>query len=268
MKTMKIKTPNKTVRCVTATAFLAATNASIASTILLGSLTPFTGGDAGEGLDLTGNIVHAYNLGGTAQTVQGVTFAAAPVGGAPAGITPSGALEFNYSVANPGGANGANYGATVDDNALETLTSTGWYNSDWTLDLAVVAGNQYKLQLIFQESFWDFQGGLVAGAPAERNFNVLVETGSPATLSVGLANFVPGVETNGANTARQPGADFGVVYTYNFTAPDTSFRIRLQDNPGGDDNAVLNALTLTQIPEPSAALLGGLGFLALLRRRR
>jgi hypothetical protein len=52
----------------------------LASTVKQGTLTAFTGGDAGEGLDLDGNIVYAFNLGGTAQTLQGVTFTAAAAG--------------------------------------------------------------------------------------------------------------------------------------------------------------------------------------------
>ncbi len=41
-----------------------------------------------------------------------------------------------------------------------------------------------------------------------------------------------------------------------------------QNDIDGGTSATFNALSMTQIPEPSAALLGGLGLLALLRRRR
>ena len=259
MRTIHLK---KTTLCLAGSTLLAATLASSASTVSLGTLTPFTGGDAGEGLDLSGNVVYALNLGGTAQTVQGVNFAPAVLGGAPAGVTPSvGTLEFNYSAANPGGANGTEYGATSNDGAMNTISNSVWYNSNFTLDLAVTPGTQYQLQLILQESFFVYQGA------EGRNFDISVET-APDTLSLAVDELVLGQETNGANEA---GADQGLVYTYNFTAADNSFRIALDDSPAGlDGNAVLAGVVLTeQIPEPSTIVLFGLGFLgSILRRRR
>jgi uncharacterized protein (TIGR03382 family) len=44
--------------------------------------------------------------------------------------------------------------------------------------------------------------------------------------------------------------------------------LRFESNAGLDEYAAVDDVTLTVIPEPSAALLGGLGLLALLRRRR
>lgn len=232
-----------------------------ASDVHLGTLTPFTGGDAGEGLDLDGDIIYAFNLGGTDQTVQGVIFAAAPVGGPPAGITPAGnTLEFDYSNANPGGANGANYGATANDDALESVVNSVWYNSNWSFDLDVENGKQYQLQLILQESFFPQQGTV------QRNFDVSVETTSPSTLSLAIDELVLGMETNGANL---DGADTGLVYTYNFTATDSSFQVALDDSPNGPDpNAVLAAVTLEQVPEPSSVVMLMLGAVSLLGSRR
>ncbi len=211
-----------------------------ASTVPLGTLTPFTGGDAGEGLDLSGTIIYAFNLGGPDQTVQGVNFVAASVGGPPAGIAPSGGtLQFDYSNANPAGANGTDYGASTDDDALEGVVNSVWYNGNWTFDLAVVPGNQYELQLILQESFFNLQG------QPGRNFDISVGT-VPAPLTLAVDELVLGLETNGANT---PGADAGLVYTYSFTATDSSFRVALDDNPLelGDGNAVLAAVTLKEL---------------------
>jgi len=72
-------------------AVLATATSVVASTVSLGTLTSFTGGEAGEGLDLTGNIVYAFNPGGTAQTVQGVNFTnASNRASPPTGITPKG----------------------------------------------------------------------------------------------------------------------------------------------------------------------------------
>jgi uncharacterized protein (TIGR03382 family) len=55
-----------------------------------------------------------------------------------------------------------------------------------------------------------------------------------------------------------------------FTLLGNEWRINYDDVSAGSVNggAYANAVTLTVIPEPSAALFGGLGLLALLRRRR
>ena len=256
---MRTRNLTKTTLCLAGTTLLAATLTSFASTVSLGTLTPFTGGDVGEGLDLSGNIVYALNLGGSAQTVQGVNFAAASRTAPPTGITSTGTVgnQFDYSTANPGGANGANYGATADDTALSTIVNTVWYDTNWTFDLAVTPGTQYQLQLILQEAYFPLQ--ITAG----RNFDISVEGG------LAVDDLALGLETNGANEA---GADQGLVYTYNFTATGSSFQVALDDNPleTGDGNAVLAGVVLTeQIPEPSTIVLFGLGFLgSILRRRR
>jgi hypothetical protein len=49
-----------------------------------------------------------------------------------------------------------------------------------------------------------------------------------------------------------------------FTADATSLTFTMN----GNETAMYNAMQLRAIPEPGAALLGGLGMLALLRRRR
>lgn len=56
----------------------------------------------------------------------------------------------------------------------------------------------------------------------------------------------------------------------NLTSDGTGAATIVMDHTGGSGGAVsfVNGFQLTAIPEPSAALLGGLGLLALLRRRR
>jgi hypothetical protein len=55
-----------------------------------------------------------------------------------------------------------------------------------------------------------------------------------------------------------------------FTFSGNEWRINYNDTSAGSVNGGLyaNAVTLTVVPEPGAALLGGLGLLALLHRRR
>ena len=62
----------------------------------------------------------------------------------------------------------------------------------------------------------------------------------------------------------------GYANNSEFTLFSNEWRIRYDDTPTGSLNGGLyaNAVTLTVIPEPSAALLGAFGLLALLRRRR
>jgi hypothetical protein len=228
-----------------------ATTPLLASTVNLGALAPFTGGDAGEGLDLTGNMVYAFNLGGPALTVQGVNFVAADRAAPPAGITTTAGNNFNYFAAN-GNNNAADYGATADDDALESLVTTIWYDFNWTFDLAVTPGNQYQLQLILQEGYFAGQGN------AQRNFDVSVETASPSTLTLAVDDLALGLETDGAAPA-QPGADFGLVYTYTFTAADSSFRVALDESAAGS-LAILAAVTLEQVgvlTNPVVTLDGG-----------
>jgi hypothetical protein len=213
-------------------------------TVNSGTLTPFTGGDAGEGLDLTGNIVHAFNLGpGADQTVQGVTFVAADRSAPPDGITTTAGNNFDYFSAN-GSQQGADYGSTGNDNALEEIVTEVWYDPNFTIDLTTVPGTQYKLQLILQEGFQNvsYQGGTA------RNFNISVETASPSTVSLAVEDLILGIETDGG-AAAQPGTDFGLVYTYTFIATDTSFRVQLDDALGADNNCILAAVTLEELSQ-------------------
>ena len=217
-------------------------NNCILSAVTLEELSQFTGGDAGEGLDLTGEFVYAVNLGGPEQTVQGVTFAAGYAASLPAGITTTGSpSDFDYATpAGNGGNQAADYGDTANDTALEVIVTHVLYDPNWTLDLVTVPGTRYKLQLILQEALYSNQGG------TDRNFDVSVETASPAVVSVVLDDLILGQETDGG-AAAQPGTDFGMVYTHTFVAADDSFRVQLDDVAGGDANCILSAVTLEKL---------------------
>lgn len=64
-------------------------------------------------------------------------------------------------------------------------------------------------------------------------------------------------------------AALGVLISYQFTATDNTLNIFMDlTNVSGGNNWLSGYSLQTTVPEPSAALLGGLGLLALLRRRR
>lgn len=253
--------PTNGTKLLSLAAAVLLTDTCMASTVLVGSLTPFTGAGAGQGIVLAPTTVYALNLGGSGNlSIQGQTFTAADVSAPPTGVSVTGGAQFNYGLTTDYGANPS------DGQNLDTMLSTAWYafgaassGAAMTIDLAVTAGQQYKLQLLLHEPWATGQGNSTV-----RDFNILVEN-SAGSLVTGVQNFTPGLETNGSS---QVGADFGLVYTYSFTAFDTSYSVRLAQNETGKPNPNLGALVLTQIPEPSTALLGGLGLLALLRRRR
>ncbi len=65
-------------------------------------------------------------------------------------------------------------------------------------------------------------------------------------------------------------ANAGHFVTYDLTTPSnlTGYTLPISFTGGSGSFGALNGLALVQVPEPSVALLGGLGMLALLRRRR
>ena len=210
---------------------------------LVGSLKPFTGAGAGEGIDLapSTDIVYALNLGGPTLSIQGQTFTGADVGAPPAGVSVTGGAQYNYGLTTDYGTNPS------DGHNLDTMLSSAWYapgaassGAAMTIDLGVTAGQQYKLQLLLHEPWSGGQGNSTI-----RDFNILVEN-SAGSLVTGVQNFNPGAETNGSS---QVGADFGLVYTYSFTAFDASFSVRLAQNETGKQNPIFSSLVLTQIPD-------------------
>lgn len=99
------------------------------------------------------------------------------------------------------------------------------------------------------------------------------------SYAVGAGSFtdlaeVPTFESSMGTTTAIPGAirtiDFASVNSS--IAGESDVRIRLTLDGGSTTSSAGNNrfdnVTFTAVPEPSAALLGGLGFLALLRRRR
>lgn len=190
----------------------------------------FTGGDVGEGLDLDGKILYAFNAGapGAIGKARDAEFTAddAP------GITLRAAHDV-AAWATP------DYGSSANDDVLEgVMQSIRWsdaVNADQpTVDVdldGLVVGKRYKLQLLFTESC----------CPG-RAFDVSVE----GRLLVHEFN-PAGVQ--GVATGR---AKNGAVITHEFTAQDTTANIVL-DGRGvttpqfTDHNATLSGATLEEL---------------------
>lgn len=216
------------------------------NTVLKGTIGSYTGADAGEGLDLQGTFAYAINVGGPAVTVGGVAFTdgseAGMAGGSSAGASITDANEILEWHA-------AAYGDSPADDGLETVAASIRWNTPpgLSIDLDVSAGQEYTLQLLFAENCCD------------RGFDIFVD----GELSVD--NFsVPGTQGGIANTAA------GAVFSQTFVASGDVLNITLGGvNPlAGDNNPILNGLTLEVVPEPSSFSLLALGLLCLRRTRR
>lgn len=146
---------------------------------------------------------------------------------------------------------------------------------NWTTNVSITVAPGFNVTIEdVTFDYWALSGGEAQNVNRVADFNVTlfnpssvavggiftvndILNGTPATPGVGspvTATFTPVALTEiGTYTLRIEGGEFGGI---NETG-----------NHAGIDNLSING-TVSVIPEPSAALLGGLGLLALLRRRR
>ena len=178
------------------------------------TIAPFTGGDPGEGIDLTGTFPYAINVRGPAAgPIQGVNFTSSESGGTP-GLTFSAPNEIlNYT--NP------NYGSTANDDALEiVMQSIRWNTGPVSFDLAgLTPGNVYKVQLLFSDAY---------GVPS-RFFNVSTEG------TIIAPNFTSGSLTSNQIISRQ------------YQAGDNTLNILLTPGSGPDTNPIISGITLENL---------------------
>ena len=202
----------------------------------------FTGPDAGQGLDLSGNFVYAISfgtdtrdpLGGqihdaifTADTVDGVTVAASQV-----------ADNWNVDV---------NFGDSLEQQVLSSvMSSIRWSDAGNATDdqdhRAVTVtfsklqiGASYKLQLLFGERLW------------ARGFDISIN-GRPVAQAFAPFQWQGGFVGPGSATPRTN----GVVLTHNFIATSTNATIVVDGRPVTDPampdhNAIINGATLELI---------------------
>ncbi|HEX2750241.1 MAG TPA: hypothetical protein VHM91_19695, partial [Verrucomicrobiales bacterium] len=191
------------------------------------------GADAGEGLDLSGTFLYAFNAGtnGAPGQIHDALFTADDAPGIVLSA-PQQAPAFDS----------ATFFGSPEDAALSTLfKSIRWANTDNAdpnlravkVDLSgLTVGQQYKLQLMFGE-----------GCCTGRAFDVSVQ----GTLI--MDEFNPSIAQGGIAAPRITGSAIG----YTFTATDTVLHIVLDGTAtttGSDGNAILSGLTLETVTAP------------------
>jgi autotransporter-associated beta strand protein len=212
---------------------------------------------AGYGLAKTGTgtwTVNNGNLNGTTATVSAGT------------LLVNGALANSSATVNGGTLGGAgSFSGAVAVNTTGVLSPGASIGILGTGALALNNGATFLYQLDTTAATGDL---LNANGNLDLDGGVtlsLADLGGNSALALGtkftLISY-PGIWDGDTFSGY---ADDSVFSLYN-----NQWRINYGDTPAGAVNGGLyaNAVTLTVIPEPAAALLGGLGLLALLRRRR
>ena len=141
--------------------------------------------------------------------------------------------------------------------AADSLTNTGIFGGSTSISISATAGQKYLIDLLFANQF----SGTGAGYIPYRTMDV----------SVGGLLYADDLTLNGTQSPdRRP-----LVYRFEVTPSSNSIQITFASGAvvsgsPTDQTPYVNAMTVTQVPEPSALslLATGLSGLAMLRRRR
>jgi hypothetical protein len=205
----------------------------------------YVGGTAPTIDSTYGTLEFALNMGGAPLTRDTIAFTTA-------GVTPSGSVRTFLSNGGVGStidvvgtsSGGSAWGTATLPGSTDALFHSVAYVDDsqgYTIDLTDLDPlKSYQLQFLF-------------GDPRNGSFPY----SQIVTVSDSFANTATATVSYGASGL---GDEFAMLTAV--VSGSTSFR--LISPPA----SVLSGLAVHSIPEPSAALLGGLGLLALLRRRR
>ncbi len=196
----------------------------------------YTGGDPNEGLDLQGTFAYAVNFGSSSggQVGDANFTGESDLAGTTTTVVPGATITAQNKIGN---WISPTFGNTANDLRLSGVTrSIRWSSNPAkpTVDLTVVSGTRYKLQLLFVENPGN-----------KRGFNVVVNG------QVVAPNFIPGDYVATA-TSSQGTKGVGVVVTHAFEAAGTNLRIEL-DGAGAsnplltDRNPVISGLTLERL---------------------
>ena len=158
--------------------------------------------------------------------------------------------QYTYSTIYPGTSPGTSA-------AADNLTNTGIHGNNTTISISAISGQKYIVDLLFANQF----SGSGSGYIPYRTMDV----------TVGSLLYADDLTLNGTQSPdRRP-----LVYRFEVTPSSTSINIVLTNGAlvtgsATDTNPYVNAVMVTQVPEPSALslLAVGLGGLAVMRRRR
>ena len=147
---------------------------------------------------------------------------------------------------------GNNFGAPQDGDYYVNIALGELGGYAFSMSAAVTGltvGNNYSIEFYASE-----RSGITAGT----SFTTSVDTTVPTTLTVTEAS-LPAIVSGFSNYVKQ---------TLSFTATATTHTFTVSNSRSGSDGSGFLVDNFTVVPEPSAALLGSLGMLALLRRRK
>lgn len=240
--------------------------AAIVPTANAATISIFTGGDSGEGIDFSGNIIHAINLSGAGNNsaapdlvVSGVTFRDDYSGGN---------LVGGVTVAHDGIDNWdarPNYGASTSDQNLAEIMWDAAHGAGSgprypTVTFSGLLPNQaYSLQALVSEN-----------SPYSRAGSYALYSGLNESSGI-LQDSALNIDIRSLTTYAGAAPSTGVVVTlsgFSDAAGNLFFHVPDGTAPGYDPNGVVQAVILTQVPEASSAMLGLCGLLALVIRRR
>lgn len=232
--------------------FLVAGSLARAETVVVGELIDDPGFlFSSFGDQYTRGTTRGANFGGSNVTWYGVAMSSTSGanGISWAGSVATGAL-YGYSSIYTGSSPGT--AATADN-----LTNTGIYGGSTSIEISATAGATYVVDLLFANQF----SGSGAGYHPYRVFDV----------SVGGLLYADDLTLYGTNEpTRRP-----LVYRFEVTPASGSIDITFAggaaiSGANTDPTPYVNAVMVTQVPEPSsgALLVAGLAALAVMRRRR
>ena len=141
--------------------------------------------------------------------------------------------------------------------AADSLTNTGISGGSTSISISATAGQKYLIDLLFANQFSETGAGYIPYRTMD--------------VSVGGLLYADDLTLNGTQSPdRRP-----LVYRFEVTPSSNSIQITFASGAvvsgsPTDQTPYVNAMTVTQVPEPSALslLATGLSGLAMLRRRR
>jgi len=149
-----------------------------------------------------------------------------------------------------------------------------------TIDINGASGraNDWGVDPILQGGNWDNTGNLtltIGGLSASTAYQIVLFSADPHAIEAtptanGIAAIAYGgsVVSSGVNDFYEDAATVGGRDTFWYFDVDSDSSGEILLAQGGSPASFNTIVGFQIIPEPSSALLGGLGFLALLRRRR